>query len=213
MASEVDICNLALSHLGDRATVASLDPPEGSAQAELCARFYPIARDSLLQMHGWNFATKRAVLAQLSTGPTGWAYSYARPQDALDVFDIQMPDTQDYVLESQPYLCETELDGDEVIYTNVQNAVCRYVARIEDTTKFSPLFVIALSWHLAAMLAGPVMKGDVGAAESKRCSQMAQFYLAQAAQKDAQQRHVKHHHSASGIVGADRTPCEQPWGR
>lgn len=51
MASEVDICNLALARLGDNATVASIDPPEGSAQAEHCARFYAIARDSLLEMH------------------------------------------------------------------------------------------------------------------------------------------------------------------
>ena len=49
MASAVDICNLALSHLGDTATVASLDPPEGSAQAEHCARFYPVARDALVR--------------------------------------------------------------------------------------------------------------------------------------------------------------------
>ena len=48
MPSEVDICNLALGHLGDSATVATIDPPEGSAQAEHCARFYPIARDARL---------------------------------------------------------------------------------------------------------------------------------------------------------------------
>ena len=33
MSSVVDICNIALSRLGDRATVTSIDPPEGSAQA------------------------------------------------------------------------------------------------------------------------------------------------------------------------------------
>lgn len=27
MASEIDICNLALAHLGDTATIASLSPP------------------------------------------------------------------------------------------------------------------------------------------------------------------------------------------
>ena len=42
MASEIDIVNLALSRLGDDATVASLYPPEGSAQAEHGARFYPV---------------------------------------------------------------------------------------------------------------------------------------------------------------------------
>ena len=51
MASVVDICNQALSHLGDSATVASIDPPEGSAQAEHCARFYPAALAALLEMH------------------------------------------------------------------------------------------------------------------------------------------------------------------
>ena len=43
MATEVDICNLALAHLGDDATIATIKPPEGSAQAEKAARFYPIA--------------------------------------------------------------------------------------------------------------------------------------------------------------------------
>ena len=61
MSSEIDICNLALARLGDDATVASIDPPEGSAQAEQCARFYSIARDTMLEMHDWRFATKRVV--------------------------------------------------------------------------------------------------------------------------------------------------------
>jgi len=66
MASIVDICNLALSHLGDSATVSSIDPPEGSAQADLCARFFPIALASLLEAHSWGFATRRVALAPLA---------------------------------------------------------------------------------------------------------------------------------------------------
>lgn len=212
MASEVDICNLALGHLGDNATVASLDPPEGSAQAEHCARFYPIARDALLQSHGWNFSTRRIQLAQLGAAPTGWSYSYARPNDALDVFDIQAPNTQDYATRTNAYLCETDAEGNEVIYTNVENAICRYTARIQDPTKFSPLFVTALSWHLASMLAGPVIKGDAGAAESKRCAQMMQFYLAQAQHSDAQQRHVDMVHTPDWVAARGYNPAN-PWSR
>ena len=59
MASEVEICNLALARLGDAATVVSIDPPEGSAQAEHCAMFYPMARDTLLAQHPWGFAQRR----------------------------------------------------------------------------------------------------------------------------------------------------------
>src|SRR5690606_36381904 len=95
MASEVEICKVALGHLGDTATVASLDPPEGSAQAEHCARFYPIARDALLSMHTWGFATRRIALAQLGEAPVGWHYAYALPTDALDILAVMGPGEAD----------------------------------------------------------------------------------------------------------------------
>ena len=46
MFSVVEICNLALSHLGDRATVVSIDPPEGSAQAEHCKTYWPLCDEA-----------------------------------------------------------------------------------------------------------------------------------------------------------------------
>jgi hypothetical protein len=208
MASEVDICNLALSHLGDNANVASLNPPEGSAQAEHCARFYPMARDSLLELHAWSFATKRVVLAQLSNGWSQWAFAYALPNDALNTLAVLAPDaSSDYMPDAlglytpQPYSCEINELGTEVIYTDQANAVLRYTARIEDPTKFSPLFVHTLSWHLAGMLAGPVLKGDVGAAEAKRCAAMAQTWLVKAKESDASQRHSTPQHSVGWIAG------------
>lgn len=213
MASEVEICNLALGHLGDTATVASLDPPEGSAQAEHCARFYPIARDMMVQAHAWNFATRRIQLAQLGEAPYGWAYAYARPANAYDVFDIQYPETMDNYQQSYAFVCESDDEGQEVIYTDVENAVARYTAQVTDTTKFPPLFTLALSWQLAGLLAGPILKGDVGSAEAKRCAQMAQAYLSEAKAVDARQRKVDLVHSASGIVGTDRTAPTNPWGR
>lgn len=210
MASEVDICNLALGHLGDNATVASLDPPEGSAQAEHCARFYPMARDALLELHDWNFATRRAQLALLGSAWSEWQYSYEMPSDCLNVIAVLASDaTDDYsaplnlgftqtgvvntgqgVYTPQPYVCEVDDLGRQVVYTNQEDAVLRYVAYVTDTTKFSPLFTQTLSWQLAALLAGPIIKGDAGAAEAKRCLQMAGAYMAKATESDAQQRRV-----------------------
>lgn len=213
MPSEVEICNLALAHLGDTATVASLDPPEGSAQAEHCARFYPIARDMMVQSHPWNFATSRTQLAQMGEAPYGWTYAYARPTNAYDVFDIQFPAIKDYEQQSYPFVCEVNADGQEVIYTDVENAVARYTVQVTDPNKFPPLFVMALSWQVASMLAGPILKGETGSAEAKRCAQMAQAYLSQAKVADARQRKVPLMHSASGIVGTDRTAPTNPWGR
>ena len=88
MSSVVDLCNLALSRLGDSATVASIDPPEGSSQAEHCSRFYPIARDSLLEMHDWKFATRRAPLSELTVDSFNWAHAYAEPNGALRIISV-----------------------------------------------------------------------------------------------------------------------------
>ncbi len=215
MASEVDICNLALSHLGDTSTVASLDPPEGSAQAEHCARFYPIARDSLLEMHPWGFATKRVQLAQLGTGWPEWDYAYAQPSDSLNIIAVLPPDaTDDYsqglwnvplaaggAYVPQAYSCEVNADGADVIYTDQADAVLRYTAVVTDTTKFSPLFIVSLSHHLASMLAGPILKGDTGAAESKRQAAMMQAFLSKAKESDAGQRRINPQHSVAWMNG------------
>ena len=212
MASEVDICNLALAHLGDAATVASLNPPEGSAQAEHCARFYPIARDALLEMHPWGFATKRVTLALLSSGWPEGDYSYAQPSDALNIIAVLPADaTDDYSQGSfmaassyvpQAYSCEVDGSGNNVILTDQADAVLRYTSLVTDTTKFSPLFIMSLSWHLASLLAGPILKGDVGAAESKRCASMAMSYLSQAAESDAGQRRILAQHNVSWMERA-----------
>ena len=42
------------------------------------------------------------------------------------------------------------------------------MARVTDTSKFSPLFTLVLGRSLASMLAGPVVKGREGSAESAR---------------------------------------------
>ena len=208
MASEVEICNLALAHLGDTATVASINPAEPTMQAELCARYYPIARDALLEMPdtAWAFATKRAVLPLLSSGWPEWDYSYALPGDCLRVLAVQPASvSDDNIVGGVSVPCEFSLEsndaGSTVIYTDQQNAVARYVARVTDTTKFSPTFVIALSWELAAMLAGPLIKGDVGSSESARCLQMAEIELAKAVRSDASNRRVRLSYVPSFIQG------------
>ena len=81
-----------------------------------------------------------------------------------------------------------------LIYTNQENAMLRYQAFVTDPSLFSPLFVITLSWHLASMLAGPVIKGDQGAAEAKRCTQMMTNYLTSAKQSDNLHRDITVEH-------------------
>jgi hypothetical protein len=209
VSSEVDICNMALGHLGDDATVASLDPPEGSAQAEHCARFYPIARDVLLDAHKWSFATRRAPLALLSTTPPSpWRYAYGQPADALNLIAVLDPNATDdnsvgvpayggcgyptygqtgqYT--PQPFVSETDADGNLVIYTNQANAVLRYTCHVTDPTKFSPTFVLGLAMRLASLLAGPVLKGESGIKAAALWADRADKWLAKASESDSNQQ-------------------------
>jgi hypothetical protein len=200
MASEVDICNLALARLGDNATVASIDPPEGSAQAEHCARFYAVARDSLLEMHAWKFATRRVLLAKLTVPSWDWSFAYAEPTGALKLLGV-LPAAASNDAETQPYEAESDATGAAIILTNQEGASLRFVARVTDTTKFSPLFVDALAWLLASYLAGPVLKGDAGAAMAKACLQSFMLAFSNARVSDANQRKVRPEHTPAWIAG------------
>lgn len=220
MASEVDICNLALSHLGDSATVATINPPEGSAQAEHCARFYPIARDALLEMHQWGFATRRHALSLLSANESStWRYCYAMPTQVVNLIAVLAPDAlDDYSVGApaawaptsplisagaytpQPFVTETLADGTDVIYTNQENAVLRYTAIVTDAAKFSPLFVELLSWLLASHLAGPVLKGDTGTAAAQRTFSTFKQRFNDAVESDANQRRVQPTHNVAWLT-------------
>jgi hypothetical protein len=192
MASVIDICNLALAHIGDRANVTSIDPPEGSAQAEHCARFYPMARDVLLNMHPWSFATKRAVLADISATvipPAKWQYSYTAPGDFMKILGVYDPNAM-YDENKAEYEFELSADssGTRVIYANPEDAVVRYVAYVTDAARFPPIFTEGLAWLLASYLAGPVIKGTEGMRVSGEALKMALSYVERARVEDANQR-------------------------
>lgn len=182
MASDIDICNLALSYLGNDTVVTALVPADGTLEADLCARFYPVARDAVLGSHAWSFATKRTTLALLDIGdelPPTWLYAYALPNLCLSPISVLFPsaaqipvaefDTQGLPAapsdnDTQPFVVETISDDSQVLLTNVTDAVVRYIGFVANTTKFTPLFIVAVARLLASMLAGPIIKGKEGMA-------------------------------------------------
>lgn len=200
MASEVDICNLALALLGDAANVASIDPPEGSAQAAHCARFYPVARDAVLEVHNWKFITRRTSLAALSAPPFNWQFAYAEPSGALRIISI-LPSGGASTDASAPFETMGDESGNALILTDAESATALYTVRVTDTTKFPPLVVDAITRLLAAYLAGPVLKGDVGIAESKAQLQLFRVALSLATASDANQRRMTPEHNVAWMTG------------
>lgn len=221
MASDVDICNMALALLGDAATLASIDPPEGSAQASHCARFYPIARDALLEMSDWSFTTLRVQLAPVTNSFPMWAYAYQAPSDMLTPIAVLANDAADdysepYVQDvgycreipmgsaryaPQPFALETDPTlGVQVILTNQEAAVLRYTRTSSDPTLFSPLFVTVLSYWLASYLAGPIIKGDAGMKVAQMMRQSAMDLLPKATASDANQQMIRPTHSVPWLA-------------
>ena len=194
MASVVDICNLAVSRLGDEASISSIDPPEGSPQADSCAQFWPIARDAALEAFPWSFATRRVTLAEVATESSAWAYAYALPSNCLRVLAVQdFESGSDAGIDSssavqQPFAVESLSSGSMAILTDQAQAAARYVVRVTDSTKYSPMFVDAVAWLLASHLAGPMIKGDAGAKMAQFCAQAAEAVISRARTSDASQR-------------------------
>lgn len=233
MSSEVTICNTALGHLGDTAQVQSIRPPDSSVQAQYCSKFYSPARDALLEMYQWGFATQRAALALVNLPAIAgecrsWRYAYAAPNgmlNALAVLPKDAPDDyeawfgpverdhfppypQGYLpvpgaplVVPQPYAIETSGDGSGIILTNVCDATLRYTATITDTTKFGPLFTLALTYLLASMLAGPILKGDAGIAAAEQMMTLFNAWESKAEASDANQRKTRVEPAVSWIRG------------
>lgn len=183
----VEICNLALSRIGDSATVSSIDPPEGSAQAEHCAMFYPLARDTLLESFPWHFALKRARMPLVEYESKQWAFCYGIPDDCLRILNITASDAADDSEYSVMHSREIDARGRQIVWCNTPDAVVRFVARVENPMLWPPSFVDAVAWKLAAMLAGAIIKGDTGAQFAAMCDAKAQTLMAEMKNTDVMQ--------------------------
>ncbi|MGZ2448291.1 hypothetical protein ACVIRO_001045 [Rhizobium ruizarguesonis] len=162
MASVVSICNLSLSNVG-KDNISDLK--EASAEARACNQWYAHTRDVLLQSYAWKAAGKTASLAETTNDkPGAWKFAYALPSDCLKVrwirpnYSANLGDDLQSLgalgrEDQHPY----EIEGG-TLYCNLSPCLLRYTFRLTDPTKFSPLFIDALSWHLAVRLAMPLTR-------------------------------------------------------
>jgi len=224
----IDICNTALSYIGDSGGVTSLDPStDASEQAAACKELFPKARNILLERCTWSFATRRAPLGSLSDDvrKVEWLYAYGMPDNCVKVFAV-LPEgaADDYSIgldnlrpdknadgdilprigyglayTPMPFSVQQDIDGYPILYTNVENATARYNVVITDASRFSDLFRNACSWQLASMLANRLMQGQEGAAMTQRALQIAEAYLSQAKDLDGGQRDIKPAHTPDWI--------------
>lgn len=199
MASDVDVCNMALSHFGSESVVTSLSPPDGSVEAGHCKRFFALARKEALEMAPFTWTKKRAALAAVDNPSTVWAHAYALPNDCLSPLRVlQQATVQEWVFWpgsavvtqddirffSEHGSADFEIEG-QTLLTHEADAVLLYTRDITDLTKFTATFLSGFSYLLASYLAGPLIKGKEGAAAGRELRAAARDVLAGAAVQDA----------------------------
>lgn len=148
MASQVDICNRALTKLGaERIT----DINQSSKSARVMAALWDTVRRAELRKRFWSFAIGRDLLPALSTAPSwGFARAFQLPADFLrivqinDVFivpsltDYREGDDSAYAIEGKQLLCDFDAP-----------LKIRFIRDITDPGSFDPLFVEAFASKLA----------------------------------------------------------------
>jgi hypothetical protein len=150
MASEIGICNSALTKIGAN-RIVSLD--EGSRNANACAELYPKLRDDLLRSHAWNFATVRLKLARLASTPAfGFAYEYQLPVDWLRTLSV-------HDSESGEGFVEYRVEGRR-LRTSAEDVYLRYVHIVTDANEMPSDFREALALMLARDLAIPIAQSN-----------------------------------------------------
>lgn len=198
MASDVDLANMALGHLGSEPVVTSLNPPDGTVEAGYVKRYLAIARQQALEMCTFAWTKKRAILAEVDNPSDVWTYAYARPADCLIPLRVlQVTQVRQTTWPFSPIVneddvriftergsAEFEIEGTSIL-THEPEAVLLYKRDITDLTKTSSTFVGALSYLLASYLAGPIIKGSEGANTAQKLKQIARDMLATAATIDA----------------------------
>lgn len=184
--TKLDVCRLALSNLGDTATITSVDPPDDSVQAKLCAQYWKLALNKSLQRHDWDFSIRRTSPTELPTDRTEWLYSYTLPSDYVGVVAVLPKDTtddsnQNGIRLKLKYAVEIDNDHTRRLYCNEQSVVLRYNALVYDLAQWTDSAIIALGWMLSSMLAPPLIKGVAGMEAARNAIQMSDYQLQQAA--------------------------------
>ncbi len=164
MATEVSICNQALTWLGAN-TIISLD--DETTEARLCKANYADLRDAVLEDRDWSFARKRIQFARLAQDPLyGFSAAFAIPVDVLTVRQATRgpEESQGAVSSTGPGLSRENLRNGkeqriiwqiegETIVCDESAIVGRVTMRQTDPSKFSPGFVQALAARIARELA------------------------------------------------------------
>lgn len=206
--ADVDICNMALSHLSISQSIQSLEPPDQSVEAQVCAFWYPKMRNWLLRIAPWNFAYVNQVLASDATTFPGYQYAYQYPSDCLQLIAV----TTQYGMRfgSQfwsNYWCQspvfgsipkvptkvvqsTAVPGEQAILCDLSPTspvYAFYIQCVTNTALFDVLFSDCLSLYVASRIGGPLRANLQKVAAVASAAQMMRLQALAQSMNESQQ--------------------------
>jgi hypothetical protein len=165
----VDICNLALTKLG-QPRIGSIDPPYTNLYGVEpdCGFVYPLARDAELRKNLWSFARSRAVLAADGSNPpfgtddderddNGPSWADEVPMDTPQIFRYKVPN--DFIRAIKMKYEQRRIEGQYILTYEDSPINFEYIARA-DPSLFDPLFVEALACQVALQLTYKITTSD-----------------------------------------------------
>lgn len=177
----LDICNLALSKLGE-SPIEGIDA-NGNPAARLCYMHYHPVRREVLCANRWSFATTLATLHSTeeppedSTNALSPSLGHALPTDCLRVLEVSSPG---WTLRGRSIFC------------SAPSIRVLYIAELEDTAQFEPLFIEAFATRLAYKLCIPLTNSTT--ARQALLEEYQRIALPQAAHFNAVQSHSNDTH-------------------
>lgn len=210
MATPESIAQMALAHIGQTETVSDITTSPSTKAEVLGQIFFTAVRDRVNAKHNWTWATKRAVLTDVTAtqAKDGWSYAYSLPSDLLRVVAIDLGyrsgedppgfDPVNPTLPGASWAIEQNAAGTaRVLLCDIESASLVYVARVTDLNSWDPDALEALTWALAFEYAMPMsVKSDF----AQLAKSMRDECLNRAIADDANELRPDHAHTSEIIT-------------
>lgn len=142
--TDIGVANIALDWLKEPA-ISSFDDDRPAAR--WMNRNFGIVRDMTLALNPWRFAVERFQIAKDPVAPAfGYACRYLKPDKCIRVLPLR------YGGATNGPLVRYSVEGDYILTDAGAPLKVRCIVRVEDATKWSPLFIDAFSLQLGIRL-------------------------------------------------------------
>ena len=177
--SKTKIFNIALQNLGVSANIQNNN--QNDVRTNLLNNYYEMARDTVLEMHEWSFASAFRTLSTAinDSQDPNFQFAFTYPNDCISPRAIINPDDK----KEKKFGLSINDNGEKLILTNFNPCILRYTKRIENETLFTATFANCLAFYLAYVSAQAV----TGSANKKNTNfQDFQILLRKAIVNDAE---------------------------